>query len=77
MNTSMFRWIEDAGLERSGEQIMENWKAKVCNYLNAEFTRGFIKKSVPTNLPKQITWQRTRDWNVFIDANVTKKDLLN
>jgi hypothetical protein len=77
LNTTMSRWIDDAGLERSGKQIMENWKTKVCDYLNAEFARGSIKKSVAKNFPKKIAWQRTREWHVYIDANVTKKDLLN
>jgi hypothetical protein len=61
LNTTMSRWIDDAGLKRSGKQIMENWRGKICDYLNAAFTHGFIKKSVTTSFPKEIARQRTRE----------------
>jgi hypothetical protein len=76
MDTGKSNWIDNMGLESAFTSIMELWRAKVVDYLAEAYRKGFVKKSVSKRFLKDIEWQRTRDWHLWIEAR-SKYDLLN
>jgi hypothetical protein len=77
MDTGKSKWIDNMGLEDAVKSIMELWKAKVLDYLAAAYREDFIKQSsVRARFLKDLAWQRTRNWHVWIE-DLPKDHLLN
>jgi hypothetical protein len=76
MDTGKSYWIDNVELERVLNSIMKLWRAKVLDYLAEAYRKGFAKKSVSRRFLKDLEWQRTRDWHLWIEA-CSNYDLLN
>jgi hypothetical protein len=76
MGTAKWNWIDNLGLESALRSIMELWRAKVLDYLAEAYREGLVRKSVSRRFLRDLEWQRTRDWHLWIEA-CSKYDLLN